>query len=123
MDFGNLYGGMICMVDVEVRKQAMRIFYSDELALKDKENQVKLAAKDEIIASKDYEIASMNYDIASMNYDIACKNLEIASKDRDLAFKDAKISELINGVREIKRLNNLSEESLAIVNSLLKDFD
>ena len=104
------------MVDVEVRKQAMRIFYSDELALKDKENQVKLAAKDEIIASKDYEIASMNYDIA-------CKNLEIASKDCDLAFKDAKISELINGVCEIKRLNNLSEESLAIVNSLLKDYD
>ena len=97
------------MVDVEVRKQAMRIFYSDELALKDKENQEKLAAKDEIIASKDLEIAS--------------KNCDLASKDRDLAFKDAKISELINGVREIKRLNNLSEESLAIVNSLLKDYD
>ena len=125
------------MVDVEVRKQAMRIFYSDELALKDKENQEKLAAKDEIIASKDYDIASMNRDlaskdrdIASMNRDLASKdrdiasmNRDLASKDRDLAFKDAKISELINGVREIKRLNNLNGESLDIVNSLLKDFD
>ena len=88
------------MVEMDVRREAMRLLYADDIAKELEKNNNKTK---ELLAEKDKEVKEL-----------------LAEKDNEAKELLDELDNFRRGVKELKRRNHLNKESLEIVDSLLK---